>query len=223
MVGIITNWDVLAHPASTIQCFGWRVFFRAVAPWNDQTFLSVLQDAGFFGGGVSTVPSILDRCIALELRAKRIYEVLAGTFANDDLAEPFFSGLAEQEQHHADLLHVCRAAAVRGRWRAHLFNPWQDYLPRLEQQMEVAEAGVEEIRSIGEALSLVIEIESSEITPVFEAALNATDAAFVKRLKPFRETMVAHMTHIVEQIPELSPPMMVACQELRAKFPFVRS
>ena len=223
MVGAITSLDVLTHPVSTIQCFGWRVFFRAVAPWNDQTFLSVLQDAGFLGGGVSTVPSILERCIALELRAKRIYNVLAGTFANDDSVGPFFSGLAEQEQHHADLLGVCRAAAVRGRWKALLFNPWQDFLPRLEQQMERVEAGVQEIRSIEDALQVVIEVESSEINPVFEAAVAATDAAFVQKLKPFRETMIAHMTHIVEEIPELSPPMVSACRDLRAKFPFVRS
>ena len=223
MVGVITSWDVLAHPVSTVQCFGWRVFFRAVVPWHEETFLSVLQDAGCFGAAVATVPTILDRCIALELRAKHVYKAFAKTFVNDDLAEPFFSGLAEQEQHHADLLSVCRTAAIRNGWKVHLFNPWQDYLPRLEQQMESAEATVPAIHTIEDALRLVIELESSEINSVFEAALAATDAAFVKRLKPFRETMVAHMTHIVERIPALAPQMMFACRELRAKFPFVRS
>ena len=30
MVGVISHWDILAHPVVTIRAFGWRVFFRAV-------------------------------------------------------------------------------------------------------------------------------------------------------------------------------------------------
>lgn len=48
---------------------------------------------------------------------------------------PFFASLAEQEQFHADLLEICRAAAIRGGWKANVFNPPEDYLPRLEQQI----------------------------------------------------------------------------------------
>ena len=224
MVGVITSWDILAHPITTIQYFGWRVFFKAVVPWHEQPFLSVLRDAGFFGPAVSTVPTILERCIALELRAKRIYMALAKAFSDDAEVGEFFAGLAEQEQHHADLLEVCRAAALRCGWKAHLFNPWQDYLPRLEQQMEAAEAtSIYEIGSVEDALWLVIQIECSEINQVFSAALMATDAAFVKKLKPFREVMEAHMAHIVERLPELSPHMTMACRELRAIFPRQRS
>ena len=167
MVGVITGWDILAHPISTIRCFGWRVFFRAVAPWHDRTFLSLLQDAGCFGAAASNVPTILERCIALELRAKRIYTALAKALDDQGLVGPFFAGLAEQEQYHADLLEVCRAAAIRSGWKANLFNPWQDYLPRLEQQMDAAEAAVHEIDSVDAALRLVIQIESSEINEVF--------------------------------------------------------
>ena len=136
---------------------------------------------------------------------------------------PFFAGLAEQEQYHADLLEVARAAAMRSGWRANLFNPWQDYLPSLEQQMDAAEAAMYDIDSVDAALRLVIQIESSEVNQVFDAALAATDAAFVKRLRPFREAMEAHMSHIVERLPELSPRLLVNVRELRAKFPKVRS
>ena len=81
MVGVITSWDIFAHPISTIRCFGWGVFFRAVAPWHEKTFLSLLQDAGYFGAAASKVPTILERCIVLEQRAKRIYEILATAFS----------------------------------------------------------------------------------------------------------------------------------------------
>jgi hypothetical protein len=223
MVGVVTSWDVLGHPVATIRCFGWRVFFKAVAPWRGRTFLSLLQDAGYFRAAASKLLTILERCIALEMRAKEIYKALAKAFSDQGLVGPFFAGLVEQEQYHADLLELARAAALRGGWKANLFNPWQDYLPRLEQQMDAAEAAVSGIDSVDAALQLVIEIESSEINQVFHAALAATDAAFVKRLKPFREAMEAHMSYLVERLPELSPRMILATRELRARFPKVRS
>jgi hypothetical protein len=222
MVGVITGWDIMAHPISTIRCFGWGVFFRAVVPWNNDPFLSVLHNAGILRAGTPDVPTILERCIALELRAKRIYRALAKTFSDHELVEPFFIGLAEHEQFHADLLKVCRSTAILSGWKAGLFNPWQDYLPRLEQQMKVTEAAVDSIDSVEAALQLVIEIESSEINEVFHAALAATDTAFVKRLRPFRKTMEAHMSHIVERLPELSPQLILPCRELRVKYPRVR-
>ncbi len=223
MVGVITGWDILAHPVVTIRCFGWQVFFKAVAPWQGRTFLSLLQSASFSRAATSNVPTILERCIGLELRAKRIYLVLAEALDDQGLMGPFFAGLAEQEQYHADLLELCRAAAIRSGWKANLFNPWQDYLPRLEQQMDAAEAAVREIDSIDAALQLVIQVESSEINAVFKAALAATDAAFVKKLRPFQKTMEAHMSYIVERIPQLSPRLMLLTRELRARFPEVRS
>lgn len=222
MVGVITEWDILAHPVVTIRCFGWRVFFKAVVPWHDMPFLSLVRDAGFLGTSVSSVPTILERCVDLELRAKRIYRALAKAFYDQGLVGPFFAGLVEQEQFHADLLEVCRAAAIRGGWKANLFNPWQDYLPRLEQQMADTEAAVSTIDSVDAALRLVIQIESSEINQVFYAALAATDVAFVKKLKPFQKAIDAHMSYLVERIPQLSPKLMATTRELRARFPGVQ-
>ncbi len=223
MVGTITSWDILAHPIATIRCFGWQVFFRAIAPWQHQPFLTQVRDAGFFGTLPPNVPRILERCIDLELRAKRVYQVLATALDDQGLVGLFFAGLVEQEQCHADLLELVRVAAMRGGWKANLFNPWQDYLPSLEQQMEAAEAAVSDIDSVDAALRLVIQIESSEVNQVFDAAVAATDAVFVKRLKPFREAMVSHMSYLVERIPELSPRLLGSVRELRARFPQVRA
>jgi hypothetical protein len=223
MVGVITSKDILAHPITTIRCFGWQVFFKAVVPWRDTPFLSLVRDAGLLGDSASSMSRILDRCIALELRAKRIYAALGKALDDQGLVGPFFAGLAVQEQYHADLLKLCRAAAIRSGWKANVFNPWQNYLSRLEQQMADTEAAVYEIDSVDAALQLVIQIESSEINQVFRAALAATDAAFVKRLGPFRKTMEAHMSYIVERLPELSPRLIVNVRELRARFPQVRS
>jgi rubrerythrin len=223
MVGVITSWDVFAHPISTIRCFGWSVFFKALAPWHQKTFLSLLHDAGCFDAAASKVPTILERCIVLEQRAKRIYEILATTFSDQADVSQFFAGLAMQEQFHADFLNVCRAASLRTGWNVKLFNPWQNFLPRIEEQMEDTEEAVYQIDILDIALQLVIQIESSEINEVFYAALAATDEAFVKHFKPFREAMKTHMTYIAVRIPQLSPQLMIACRGLRAKFPRVRN
>ena len=223
MVGVITGWDVLAHPIVTIECFGWQVFFRAIAPWQHQTFLSLLPTPAMPKPAVAEQPTddmhaILQRCIDLELRAKRLYLVLAEALDDRGLVGVFFTGLAEQEQYHADLLELCRKASERRGWRAGTFNPWKEYLPRLEQEMTQAEASIHEINSVDDALRLVIEVESSEINKVFDAAMAATDARFVKKLRPFQIVMEAHMTYIIERVSELSPRLMVECRELRAKF-----
>jgi hypothetical protein len=223
MVGVITGWDILAHPAVTIRCFGWRVFFKAVAPWQGRTFLSLVQPAASSRPVTANVPTILERCISLELRAKQIYIILSRAFRGHGPAGRFFAGLAEQEQYHADLLELCRTTALQCGWKANIFNPWETYLPRLEQEMAAAEAAVREVDSLDAALRLVIQIESSEVNSVFRAALAATDAKFVKRLKLFRKTMEAHMTYIVERLPELSPNLMLACRELRARYLYAKA
>jgi rubrerythrin len=218
MVGVITTWDILAHPIVTIRSFGWNVFFRAVFSSRDKPFLSLLQEVVAPSTGL---PPLLKRCIELELRAKRIYAALAKAFADQRGASHFFLALVQQEQDHADLLELCRTAAIRGDWKVCLFNPWQDYLPRLEQQMEETEASVYKIDSVDAALQLVFQIESSEINYVFRAAIAATDSAFVKRLKPFQKEMEYHLSYIVDRISQLAPYLTLACRELRAKFPRV--
>jgi hypothetical protein len=217
MVGVITSRDVLFHPISTIRCFGWGVFFRAAAPWSGKPFLSVLQEAGCFAAAAPKVPSILERCIILEQRTERVYRILAAAFSDQHAVSEFFSGLAVQEQSHADLLSVCRAASRRTGWNVKRFNPWHDYVPRIEEQMDDVEAAVGRIDSVEVALQLVLQIESSEINEVFCAALAATDAAFVKGFKSFRDAMRAHINYIVEQVSRLAPQLASACEGLRAR------
>ena len=97
-----------------------------------------------------------------------------------------------------------RLQSVRAGKRS-IFHPWQDYLPRLEQQMDAADAAVRGIDSVAAALRVVVQIESSAINKGFCAAVAATDAAFVKKLRPFREAMEAHMSYIVERLPNYFP------------------
>jgi len=220
MVGVITSWDVLSHPIVTIHCFGWGVFFRAVAPWQNRTFLSLLQPAAPPRPATIRAEPILERCIALELRAGRIYTALAHSFRSDALLQEFFTNLAAQEQEHADLLRIIRMGAMRCGWKAGVFNPWEVYLPRLEQAMDAAENALREIASVNAALQLVIEIESSEVNKLFGAAMAAADATFIHKLKPFQTAMESHLAYIAERIPSLSPGMASAGWAFQARNAF---
>ena len=88
MVGVITQWDVMAHPISTIRSFGWIVFFKAVEPWQGKTFLGLLRDSGMFDGPVSKTPEILERCVELELRRQANLQGPGQSFCRRRLDRP---------------------------------------------------------------------------------------------------------------------------------------
>ena len=219
MIGVIRSWDILFHPVATIQCFGWRVFFNAVNPWYNRTFLSLLGEVDAFEATTSRVPDLLERCIRLELQAKQIYATLAQQFADTESARQFFAVLARHEQDHADLLQVCRAIAKFGGWKADYFSEYEILLQRLEQQIQEMESSLTGICSLDDALRQVILIELSEINHVFFGIVTFTDVSLIKKLKPFYDAMDIHIAYICFLIPELAPNLTVLCRELRARSP----
>ena len=219
MVGVISGWDILTHPIVTIQCFGWRVFFKALFEGHGRTFLSLLPKTSPSERTSSRLSSLVDQCIHLELRAKRIYAAFANAFADQPAARRFFETLAKQEQEHADLLAICSAAARRGGWNTNSVNPWENYTSCLEQHMQEVETCLREVGSLDDALRLVIQIESAEINRVFQAALASCDSAFVKRLAVFQRAMERHVSYVVERLPKLDPRFILATRELQALFP----
>jgi hypothetical protein len=80
MVGAIRRLDILFHPFVTIQCFGRRIFFRALTAGDDETFLSLVAQDDILRPRQAVIHELVDHCIQLELQAKRIYEWLAGRF-----------------------------------------------------------------------------------------------------------------------------------------------
>ena len=222
MVGAIRTWDILSHPIVTIRCFGWRVFWRALFAGRRRTFLSLFCRDAPGSDRTPGLPSPLDRCIKLELQAKRIYLALARTFAETKSAAHFFTDLGEQEQDHADLLVMCWATVHHGGWRAEHFAPWQEHLPALEQQMQAIESSLDSIDRLDKALRLVIEIESSQINPVLQAAVAASESTFVERLRPFQDAIATHISYIVLRLSKLAPELTTAFNGLSQEFPELR-
>ena len=217
MVGAIRNWDILTHPIGTIRCFGWRIFLKAAFSWHAKTFLSLLQEDGFFEAAGSTVPDVFKRCISMELQAKRVYAALPGCFLKPNQQDSSLKFWLEQEQDHAELLEICRAAASRGGWRAEHLSSWQGLLPRLEQQMQVIEDSVTSIGSSEDALRLVIRIGSSEINQLFLGIVTKADSAFIRKVRAFRDAVDFHIAYVCQRLPKLAPELTTACRELHTK------
>jgi hypothetical protein len=219
MVGAIRGWDILCHPVVTIRCFGWRVFWAALCAGRKDTFLSVL---GENASSMPAMPEPLERSRKLELRAKEIYVTLARTFADNRPVRRFFTDLGEQEQDHADLLAMCWVGARRGGWNAEHFEPWLQLLPPLERRIESIESSLASIDSPDKAFRIVLDIESAEINPLFQAIVAASDSAFVKKLRPFHTAIETHISYIVMRLSDLAPPLMTASRELWERFPQMR-
>ncbi len=211
MVGTIRKRDIIAHPFVTIQSFGWHVFLRVLVAGRHRTFLSLLAETGTLRLPAMQAPELLDRCVELELRAKEIYQQLAQRFGNCEEAAVFFRTLARQEQSHAELLNLCKAAAGRGGWDESQFAPWRNAVPRLEQQMEAATTSLESIDDLHGALHLVIQIESSEINSVFQAIVASSQSNFVTTLHAFHTAGTSHLSYIRREIARIEPKIAEQC------------
>jgi rubrerythrin len=218
MVGVIRRRDIIAHPVVTIRCFGWPVFLSALAAGRKRTFLSVLGETDPLRPKTIEVPGLLGDCVELELRAQRIYELLAERHHEKEPVRQFFATLAQQESTHAELLELCRTIAGREGWMDEYFAPWRAAVPRLDALMDEAEASVEDMDSVADALRLVIRVEGSEINQVFESVVAATDSDFVRNLQAFQSAEETHISYITDRIPEFEPALAGECADLKSSF-----
>lgn len=167
---------------------------------------------------MANAQELVERCIKLELSAKKIYQRLAEQFAGCESVGNFFGTLARQEESHAQLLELCRAIANRTLWIGERFTTYRDCIPRLERQMESFESSMGAIEHSADALRLVIEIESSEVNQVFGSVVAASGSDFVRNLLVFQTAAEDHVGYICEKIPELEPDLTEECRELSDRF-----
>jgi hypothetical protein len=216
MLGTIRKLEVLSHPRVTIKCFGWGAFFRALFSRRDQTFLSLLSQAGVFQQSQVPTSEFIDRCITLETRAMWIYQSLALRLAQTGPAQEFFSRLAQQENAHARLLELCRVAASRGGWNEQGLQRWRQSLPAAERLLNDAEASLREDLSLVDSFRLVIRMESSQINGLFTSIVEATDPRLPKAFTAFRTAVRDHLEYIRQRIPVLEPSLKSECAQLQA-------
>ena len=205
MIGAIRTRDIVSHPLVTVQCFGWKTFFQALLAGNDRTFLSLLGDGGVLCPADPEAMAILNKCTDLELRAENIYIALAEATAEEPALSLFFATLAQQEQVHAELLRLCAVASKHGGWRHGVLLAWRDDVARLEQAMCEADTLLSAVNDVDDALRLVIRIESSKVNHAFAATMEASNSAFVQKLRPFKDSIETHFDYVTSQLAVLAP------------------
>lgn len=219
MKGVICRRHVIAHPLTTIQSFGWSVFFRALTAGPDRTFLSIVAPTLFEEPPPPAVSSLIERCVALEVRAAAIYRRLAQKHAGTPPLARFFDTLARHEQDHAELLELCRGLSGESGWEEKDLERWLGVLPKLEARMTEVERGLEDLEETSDVLNLVIDIEGSEINQLFHGVVNATKSDFVRTFEAFRTAEKEHLDFICSEIPRLEVDLAGACADLRASHP----
>jgi hypothetical protein len=81
-----------------------------------------------------------------------------------------------------------------------------------------AEASLESLPGVPNALRLVIQIEGSEVNHVFKGIVAASGSDFVRKLRAFQSAGEKHISYICEEIPRLGPELAGECRELRAAY-----
>lgn len=216
MKGVICRRHVLAHPMTTIQSFGWQVFFRAITAGPDRTFLSIIAPTLCLSPPPASVSLFVERCVSLEVRAGEIYRRLARRYDASPPLARFFDTLSHQEQDHAELLEICRGLAGESCWQEEEITRWRGVIPQLEHRMSEVEQGLDQIADAGEALQLVIDVEGSEINSIFRGVVAATDNDFVRNFQAFQNAEKEHIDFICREIPRLEIELTDICAELRA-------
>jgi len=215
MLGAIRKRDVLAHPLVTVQCFGWKVFFRALTARGNATFLSIVADSQPTAKTSEQLPELVGRCVELERCAMRIYEAFAERFVDEPEVRGFFRSLACQENGHAELLQLCHSSVGHGRWVEQQLGSTRSVVEQLECEMLSTEGKISGIDSVEEALRVVIAVESSEINEVFMRVVEACPSQFVRVIGRFWDAEQRHMEFICQKIPELAPGLADECAGLQ--------
>jgi hypothetical protein len=218
MIGIITTRDILANPIITIRCFGWRVFLKAIVFGHHQTFLSLLQPSAPPRKANPRLAALIDRCIGLELRSKRLYEQFSENFGDNTTIGRFLNALAIQEQSHADLLAFCRDTAIPDNLPPVMVLRWEESVTALEGRMTEVESIAADMHTEDETLRVVILLESSEINRLFRGVVTSCANDFTNALTVFRQALDWHISFIVEQIPGMSSNFAQDLKKLRIDF-----
>jgi len=215
MLGAIRKRDILAHPIVTVQCFGWKVFFRVLLADRKATFLSIVAGSRPFQDTSCELPELVSRCVELERSAMRIYRALADRFEDAPDVRSFFRSLASQEEGHAEMLALCHRSVGHGRWVEQQLSSMRGDVERLQNEMLATERSVSSISSARDALRLVIGVESSEINRLFKKVVAACPSEFVRSVRRFWDAEQQHLEFICAQIETLAPDLVDECAVLK--------
>ena len=78
--------------------------------------------------------------------------------------------------------------------------------------MHAAERTAQLLKTLPEALELVLALECSEINFVFQGVVQSSESPFVRRVQAFNAAGEDHLAYITRWLPHLEPSLSDACR-----------
>ncbi len=203
MQGVITTKAILQNPIVIIEGFGLRVFINALFADKDATFLDIINECHELDAhkdmASMNLSEIVNQFIGYELKSQEIYTILSERFSELSDVSAFFKNLARHEEGHAIVLARVRREIERGHYWKESKQIHLDEIKRFDRFMKKAEASVLAGVSLAEALTLVDQLEGSEINIVFENLNKSVDMKSRKRFEKFFVMTSEHIGYCDKQ------------------------
>lgn len=207
MKGLIGRKDVLLHPITVIQGFGFKVFFQTLFAPHHITFLEVIsQDLPQpVSAEEIQMTLLLDKLISFELRTSHIYARMALLFKSHDGAHDFFHTISGQEQGHAEILRITKVEVARQKLWDQIKPISQTVIDKIDRELSHLEWDIRHPEAFGykEALKMVEVLESSEINVVFDFIQHAIQTPFLRKSHKLIPSIADHHSYLNTMLPEL--------------------
>jgi len=118
---------------------------------------------------------MLDRCRGLEERAAAVYRRFAAAARAEPQICALWTGLAREEEEHADSIGVARSGLALGGDSRVRLDGWADALSAVDDRLRVAEQ-LGPRSTMAEQLAAALDIEMTELEALRQAVLAATGA-----------------------------------------------
>jgi len=203
MQGVITTKAILQNPIVIIEGFGLRVFINALFADKDATFLDIINECHELDAhkdmASMNLSEIVNQFIGYELKSQETYTILSERFSELSDVSAFFKNLARHEEGHAIVLARVRREIERGHYWKESKQIHLDEIKRFDRFMKKTEASVLAGVSLAEALTLVDQLEGSEINIVFENLNKSVDMKSRKRFEKFFVMTSEHIGYCDKQ------------------------
>ena len=202
MSAVLSRDYCLSHPWEVGRLYGWSVLFGT---WVSKR--SVLDRvARSFAERRDVMPGPLGRSYRiaqlLELRAAKIYQLMAERFADLLPARRLFEELEEEEREHARLMEICLytvCVTPEIRYEPSVMDP---EIRTVLQEMRAVQRRIPSM-TLDEALETSEALERSEVNVIFGKLLEQVDQPEVALLREMMRSAENHQVSVPRRIADL--------------------
>lgn len=125
--------------------------------------------------GSRTVADVFTLAIEVELKAGKLYELLAGMFGHEPAVAAFWNGMKDDEVDHAEILR--KAFAELSAAKASSPDQLGIWVRLLTMKRRIERCAPEDFRTLEDAYEVAHELEYSEVNGIFELLASGLTSA----------------------------------------------